>query len=104
MGFEDNPADDVEPDREEYEAWEKRQQPDYRLASTQFYFFERLPDGLNPAGITVSKTPQLPEGGFKIDEFSWPAGSLWFIADHDFTADERQAAFDAFLKAQKETR
>lgn len=33
MTFDTNPADDIEPDREEYEAWEKQQQPDYRPVS-----------------------------------------------------------------------
>jgi len=59
----------------------------------KFYYFARQADGQNPAGVTVSKTPALPDGDFQIVEYLWPDAVLWFIADHAFTADERREAY-----------
>ena len=60
----------------------------------KFFYFERQSGGpTNPAGVTVSKTEQLPDGDFQLDEFCWPNATLWFITDHGFTADERQEAY-----------
>lgn len=59
------------------------------------YFFPRLADGGNPAGITVSKRPELPPGDFRLTEYSWPDGvDLWFVDDDNFTDDERQLAYE----------
>ncbi len=58
-----------------------------------FYYFEREPSKGDPGGITVSKTPMLPEGDFIINESVWRRCILWFIQDHNFTQDERDAAY-----------
>ena len=59
----------------------------------KFFYFERQQVGPNPAGVTVSKTAELPSGVFQLDEFCWPDATLWFITDQEFTADERQEAY-----------
>lgn len=62
-----------------------------------FYYFEREPSEDDPGGITVSKTPMLPEGDFIINEFVWVGRTLWFIQDQDFTQEERDVAFVEFV-------
>lgn len=64
---------------------------------TLAHYFERQADGETPAGFTVSKKPDLPEGDFRITEFSWNNLSLWFIDADRFTADERQNSYREFL-------
>ena len=61
-----------------------------------YYFFPRLADGDNPAGVTVSKTKALPAGEFSLSEYIWGPIHLWFIDAQNFTEDERQAAYHAF--------
>jgi len=61
------------------------------------YFFPREKDGDNPAGVTVSKRANLPRGDFGVTEYSWGELSLWFVDAHKFTADEREAAYRAFV-------
>lgn len=58
----------------------------------RFYFYERAAHGDCPSGLTVSKSPTLPDGDFRITEHIWPNVTLWFIADDNFTADEREEA------------
>ena len=36
-----------------------------------FHFFEREATKMVPAGVTVSKNAKLPEGDFRITEYSW---------------------------------
>jgi len=67
----------------------------------KFFIFPRLADGDTPAGLTVSKTKKLPEGDFGIDEYEWPDAVLWFVADHKFTKNERQAAHDSIRRGRK---
>jgi hypothetical protein len=62
-----------------------------------FYFHERRTDGEDPAGLTVSKRATLPEGDFMITEYCWGAMALWFVDSDNFTADERQSAYEAFM-------
>ena len=59
----------------------------------QFFYFERLADGDCPAGVTVSKHEPLPDGEFGLDEYIWPLATLWFVAEDDFSADERGDAY-----------
>ena len=61
-------------------------------------FFERQRDGENPAGWTVSKHPHLPDGDFGLTEYFWGAVSLWFVDRDEFTTDERQVAYAAFME------
>lgn len=61
------------------------------------YFFHRVRDGNNPAGITVSKSDALPEGDFGITEYTWSSVTLWFVDSDKFTAYERQRAFLDFV-------
>lgn len=70
-----------------------------------FHFFDRVEDG-KPAGVTVSKNPELPEGDFKIDEYIWPKTntSLWFVVDDDFSEDERQSAYSFFVSFESLTK
>lgn len=56
-----------------------------------------------PAGITVSKKRNLPEGDFRITEYIWGAVTLWFVNDDKFTPDERQAAYEAFCASRRES-
>ena len=67
----------------------------------KFYYLARQADGENPAGLTVSKNDELPEGDFKLTEYCWGWGeasvSLWFVDADDFSEDERQLAFQMFL-------
>ena len=58
-----------------------------------YYFFHRHEDDDNPAGITVSKRPQLPAGEFDLTEWKWGPVVLWFLDDDKFTANERQEAY-----------
>ena len=67
------------------------------LNAANFYFFNRLAEPNKPGGITVSKSPQLPDGDFRITEYCWDV-SLWFVDRDRFTADERQAAYMAFTE------
>lgn len=56
------------------------------------FFIGRVASGDTPAGITVSRTHDLPEGEFQLDEYVFRDGSLWFIRDHSFSASERAVA------------
>ena len=58
------------------------------------FFYPRAADGKKPGGITVSKTPALPEGDFGLTEYIWGPSALWFVDSDRFTADERQAAYE----------
>lgn len=62
-----------------------------------YYFFRRLADGENPAGITVSKFNLLPRGDFKLTEYIWGQFSLWFVDNDKFTAGERQLAYEQYI-------
>lgn len=68
----------------------------------KFHFFERQAENSCPAGWTVSKNPKLPDGDFRIVEYSWLNDSLWFVGEDNFTADERQAAYMAFLQKESQ--
>ena len=65
---------------------------------SEFHFFTRRAEGKDrPGGTTVSRRGTLPNGDFGITEYVWPRATLWFVdADH-FSADDRQAAFMAFM-------
>jgi len=69
-----------------------------------FYFYEREEDGGVPAGLTVSKRENLPDGDFRITEHTWPSLTLWFLDDDEFSADEREGAYRAFLVRAMEAR
>ena len=60
-----------------------------------FFYFTRT------NGITVSKTAELPAGYFFVDEFHWGPVSLGFIREQNFTADERQDAYDMFMVCEQ---
>ncbi len=60
-----------------------------------FYFFPRCASDKHPAGVTVSKKRQLPQGG--ITEYTWGTTSLWFVDADEFTADEREAAYRSVI-------
>ena len=62
-----------------------------------FWFHDRMADGADPAGITVSKREELPHGDFRITEYTWGGVTLWFVDADEFTPDERQAAYEAFV-------
>lgn len=62
-----------------------------------FHCFPRMAELGSPAGFTISKTEALPEGDFRVTEFTWGNFTLWFIDQQEFTADERQAAYLGFL-------
>jgi hypothetical protein len=64
---------------------------------TACYFHYRLAELGKPAGVTVSKRSILPCGDFGITEWLWGPTVLWFVDDDEFTDDERQAAYEAFL-------
>lgn len=64
-----------------------------------FYFHKRLADGDTPAGYTVSKKSELPNGDFRITEYKWPDANLWFVDEDEFDADERQ---DVYLSYKNE--
>lgn len=66
--------------------------------SVNYYFFERLADGSNPAGITVSKQEKLPRGNFIVDEWLWGNAALWFVRGDKFTADERNVAMRFYFR------
>lgn len=61
------------------------------------YFHNRLADKQAPAGITVSRSEELIDDIFAITEYVWGDVSLWFVDSDNFTADEREAAYIAFL-------
>ena len=63
-----------------------------------FYFHQRLATPDIPEGYTVSKTETLPKGDFKINEYIWPNLTLWFVDIDDFTDDERETAYLAYLQ------
>ena len=65
-----------------------------RMSKT--YFHKRKATADCPAGITVSKKAKLPEGDFKITEYSWGSTKLWFVDVDNFSADERQSIYYAF--------
>lgn len=64
----------------------------------RFYFFWRAATATGPAGVTVSKRPELPAGDFMITSYVWNRGvlTLWFIDDDKFTKRERQAAMKSY--------
>lgn len=65
----------------------------------KFYFFYRNAHHGDPAGVTVSKKPELPDGEFQLTEYVWQSHgyvSLWFIDDDKFTANQRNAAYKAY--------
>lgn len=62
----------------------------------KFHYFARVGEPGKPAGTTVSKTGSLPDGQFRITEYTWRTVSLWFINQQNFTADERQYAHCEF--------
>lgn len=61
-------------------------------------FIPRQRDGDNPGGLTVSKNVRLPEGEFQLDSYKWGSVTLWFVHDDNFTADERQQAYEHVRK------
>ncbi len=61
---------------------------------TVYYYSERAACGDDPAGLTVSKQSQLPDGDFHLTEYCWGRVSLWFVDADEFTADERQNAYE----------
>lgn len=63
----------------------------------EFYCYPRMATGNSPSGITISKCRPLPSGDFGITEYSWGSLSLWFVDDDEFTADERQIAYMAYV-------
>lgn len=65
---------------------------------TKFYFFEREATEELESGWTISKKPKLPEGDFRINEYKWCSLSLFFVDKDNFSADERQAAYIAFVE------
>lgn len=64
-----------------------------------FHYFPRMAEPGKPAGMTVSKTEPLPDGDFRITEYTWVGVTLWFIDHHDFTEDEREAAYNEVLSS-----
>jgi hypothetical protein len=68
---------------------------------TKFYFFNRFGDC---PGITASKNAVLPDGDFKITEYVFQRFgyvSLWFIDGDNFSANERERAYEQFLDGAK---
>ena len=65
------------------------------------YFHNRRVSGDVPAGVTVSRREKLPEGNFRITEYSWGPLSLWFVDSDKFTAKQRHAAYKAFLELKR---
>lgn len=63
-----------------------------------FHFHPRLAAPDCPAGFTVSRSANLPTGDFVINEYSWGPVTLWFVQDDEFTDDERQVAYRAFVE------
>lgn len=66
-----------------------------------YYFHKRISDSETPAGFTVTKSPELPEGNFRITEYSWPDLTLWFLDEDEFNADERQEAYMAVILSKE---
>ena len=68
-------------------------------------FIPRMPDGDSPGGLTVSKNIRLPDGEFQLNSFTWATADgpvrLWFVAVDNFTADEREAAYQV-VKRKRE--
>ena len=64
---------------------------------SQVYYFQRGVTDDCEAGLTVTRQSKLPDGDFIIDEYCWGDFKLWFVADDDFTADEREACRAALL-------
>lgn len=104
---------DIDEDFDDYRSISEREQgeADYRASElrkasrmetptvkkNRVYFHHRTPHGDVPGGTTVSKTKTLPHGDFGITEYTWGGVSLWFIDRHQFTADERQAAYEEWI-------
>lgn len=65
----------------------------------KYYLFPRRAWRDDPAGITVSKNPELPVGDFRITEYKWGRVSLWFVDLDKFTASERNAAYTNYVMA-----
>ena len=66
------------------------------MRSKAFVFHQRIAQPGVPAGWTVTKGGNLPDGDFKITEYSWGDQKLWFLDSDNFTADDRQEALLAF--------
>lgn len=62
------------------------------------WFHDRVADGANPAGITVSRNEQLPGGDFGLTEYCWGPVSLWFVDDDGFDADSRECAYRSWAR------
>ena len=56
------------------------------------FFFPRVASGDTPAGVTVSRTRELPDGEFQLDEYEFADGVLWFVHEHGFSQFERNIA------------
>ena len=69
----------------------------------RIHFFPRDEDGPeHPGGVTVSKHSTLPaRDDFRITEYTWGSVALWFVDADKFTADERQAAYESFMREAK---
>ena len=65
--------------------------------SGMLVFIPRLPDGDVPGGLTVSKNLHLPDV-FQITEAIWGDVRLWFVTQDNFTADDREAAYQQVLR------
>ena len=61
-------------------------------------FTPRMPCGAVPGGMTVHKTPLPKQGDFTITEYLWGETALWFVDADDFSDDERQEAYETFLR------
>ena len=68
------------------------------MISQRFTFTRRLPQGDVPGGFTVHKTALPTSGDFTIQEYIWGDLALWFVEDDEFSDDERQEAYELFLR------
>lgn len=70
------------------------------MVDTTAYFHQRQATKEVPCGWTVSRKESLPSGDFRITEYRWGPISLWFVDADEFTADERQAAYWAYVSKE----
>ena len=68
------------------------------------YYFPHEPSHVIPHGITVSKKPELSDGDLECTEYLWGHVSLTFVDADNFTADEREAAYRAWMTRRVEQR
>ena len=61
------------------------------------WFHPRAKSAGCPAGWTVSRRADLPDGDFGITEYAWGPVSLWFVDGDEFTDDERDAVYRSFV-------